>query len=52
MKQKKELRLGRRTTEATGARVVRQRSTSRGHSPMRRCAVLSRLPRNIDNDEP
>ena len=34
MKQKKELRLGRRTSEATRARVVRQRSTSRQRSPM------------------
>src|SRR5256885_6081745 len=42
-----ELRLGRRTSEATGACLVRQRSTSREHSPMRQYGVLSRLPRYI-----
>jgi hypothetical protein len=41
----KELRLGRRTSEATGARLVRQRSASREHSPMRQYGFLSRLPR-------
>jgi hypothetical protein len=49
----KELWLGRRTSEATGARlVVRQRSTSREHSLMRQYGFLSRLPRYIDKGEP
>ena len=48
----KELRLGRRTSEATGARLVRQRSTSREHSPMRQYGFLSRLPPYIDKGEP
>src|SRR4051794_14095054 len=34
-----ELRLGRRTSEATGAYLVRQRLTSREHSPVRQHAV-------------
>jgi hypothetical protein len=40
-----ELRLGRRTSEATGACLVRQRFTSREHSPVRQYGFLSRLPR-------
>jgi hypothetical protein len=40
-----ELRLGRRTSEATGACLVRQRLTSREHSPVRQYGFISRLPR-------
>src|SRR5207237_8383186 len=49
MKQKKELRLNRRTTEATEAREVTQRTTSRSEPQVRRCAVLPRLPNNHNN---
>jgi hypothetical protein len=40
-----ELWLGQRINEATGACLVRQRSTSREHSPVRQYGLLSRLPR-------
>src|SRR5947209_4146858 len=43
-----ELRLGRRTSEATGACLVRQRLTSREHSPVRQYVFSSCLPRSID----
>jgi hypothetical protein len=46
----KELRRGRRTNEALRARLVRQRSTSREHPPMRQYGFL-RLPRSIDNGD-
>ena len=52
MKQKEELRLGRKTSEATGARVVRQCSTSGEHSPMRQYRFLSRSPAHIITAEP
>src|SRR2546423_13009018 len=41
-----ELRLGRRTSEATGACLVRQRLTSREHSPVRQYVFSSCLPRS------
>src|SRR5438270_13436946 len=42
-----ELRLGRRTSEATGACLVRQRLTSREHSRVKQYVFSSCLPRRI-----
>src|SRR5580704_17066014 len=44
-----ELRLGRRTSEATGACLVRQRLTSREHSPVRQNVFSSCLPRSTSS---
>jgi hypothetical protein len=44
MKQKEELRLGRKTSVATRARVIRQCSTSGERSPMRQYRFLSTSP--------
>jgi hypothetical protein len=43
-----ELRLGRRTSEATGACLVRQRLTSREHSPVRQYVFSSSLSRSTE----
>jgi len=52
MKRKRELRLGRSASEATGARAITWRSTSRARSPMRQSGFRSTITGHIIRAQP